>query len=582
MVNYHKPLNEIPKVQLFLKENLDLKLRKSHSLMAHFQLCKPQAMKEAYVYTVKNHVYQIVFNGYLRNRFELKKRLLNLGYHFISTKDAEIILYSYLAWQEDCLNQLDGPFAFIIDDGAKLFMARDHLGIQPLYYLLDEQTFIASHEIKSLLKYQGQAVVDENGVKELLGLGPSLSPGKTIYQNIFSLRPAHYLIYDKNIIIKRYWRLEVHEHKDSLKKSIEHLKYLVEKSIASEIQNGKMACMLSGGLDSSIITAVASKYQFPMTTYSVSYEDQEKYFQSYAYQTSMDDDYIDEMIQLYETQHHSITLTQTALIDHLEEAMIARDMPGMADIDASLLLFSQEIQKQYSICLSGECADEIFGGYPWFYKKELYSLPYFPWMQDLDEKIALFNTKVQALDLKSYIQKAYQKSLMEIKNANRWQQLIYLNIEWFMQTLLTRAQTMALTSDLEIHVPFATKEIVEYIYNIPLTYLSQQTEEKELLRKAFEAILPPSIAHRKKNPYPKTHSPIYTDLIIKKLRESLNDQDNILYQLFDIQKLETLVKSKGQSFSLPWFGQLMTGPQLLAYLYQIYLWGKIYHIQLNF
>lgn len=221
------------------------------------------------------------------------------------------------------------------------------------------------------------------------------------------------------------------------------------------------------------------------------------------------------MIHMYPTKHHQIILKQQDLIESLEEALRARDMPGMADIDSSFLLFSKEIAKTHKVCLSGECADEIFGGYPWFYKEELYNQPYFPWMREIDLKMDLFHEKIKAFNIKDYVMNAYQQSLSEIATTDKKKQLIYLNIQWFMQTLLTRTDSQTMHSSIEVRVPFANTTLLQYLYNMPYEYMFYNNEEKGILRAAFKDVLPPSIIHRKKNPYPKTHSPIYLELIEK-------------------------------------------------------------------
>ena len=556
-----------------------------HCLMAHRRLSiiDLKTGQQPLVYHYQDKVYRICYNGEIYNMINIKNKLVELGFSFSTTSDTEVLIVSYIAWKEKCLDYLEGIFAFVIDDGEKLFIARDPLGVKPLFYTIDHQTIVIASEVKCLLQYRGKAIVDQQGVKELLGLGPSLTPGHTIYKNIYSLRPAHYMYFHNEAHIHRYWMLEEKEHTDNFKETVFHVKHLVIESIQKQLLSDvPISTMLSGGLDSSIITAIASQYINDLSTYSITYEDQEKYFQSYAYQTTMDDDYIEEMIHRYHSNHHKIILTQTDLINTLKEALIARDMPGMADIDSSFLLFSEQISQHHKVCLSGECADEIFGGYPWFYKPELYHQPYFPWMRDLDLKISLFNENVQSLHLKDYIIQRYQESLDEINTTDQKKQLIYLNTQWFMQTLLTRADSQTMRSSIEVRVPFASRDILQYLYNMPNHYMFYNHEEKGILRKAFEDFLPEDIAHRKKNPYPKTHSPIYTQMIQQKLKESLNDSSNILYAFFDQHKLQEFVDSEGKSFQSPWFGQLMMGPQLMAYFYQIYLWGKIYHIQLEF
>jgi len=556
-----------------------------HCLMSHKRLSIIDINygQQPLTYSWQGRTYRITYNGEIYNMMEIKNKLISLGYTFHTMSDTEVVMVSYIEYQENCLDLFEGIFAFVIDDGEKLFIARDPLGVKPLYYYQDKQTLVIASEIKCLLSYIGKAVVDENGVKELLGLGPSVTPGHTIYKDIYSLRPGYYMYFHDQLEQHCYWKLHDQRHEENFEETVQKVRELVIDSIQKQLLSDvPISTMLSGGLDSSIITAIAAQYIPNLSTYSITYEDQEKYFKGYDYQTTMDDDYIQEMVMKYQPHHQKITLKQVDLINYLEESLVARDMPGMADIDSSFLLFSKEISKNHKVSLSGECADEIFGGYPWFYKEELYNQPYFPWMRDLDQKIDLFNDKVKQLHIKDYIIQRYNETLQEIPTTNKKKQLIYLNTQWFMQTLLTRADSQTMRSSIEVRVPFASTQILQYLYNMPEQYMFYLNEEKGILRKAFEDFLPDNIAHRKKNPYPKTHSPIYSDLIYKKLKESLNDPSNLLFQFFDQEKLYRFIETRGQSFTSPWFGQLMMGPQLMAYFYQIYLWGKIYHIELDF
>ena len=557
----------------------------THCLMGHRRLSIIDLKngKQPMLYEYKNKIYRIVYNGEIYNMIDIKNKLVSLGYTFQTMSDTEVILVSYIEYKENCVDLFEGIFAFVIDDGDKLFIARDQLGVKPLYYCVQNKMIIIASEIKCILSFLGKAIVDKKGIQELLGLGPSMTPGYTIYKNIYSLRPGYYMYFDGDCHIRCYWRLHDEKHCENLEETIQTVKNLVIESVQKQLLSDvPISTMLSGGLDSSIITAIANQYVQPLSTYSITYEDQEKYFKAYDYQTTMDDEYIQEMVERYQPHHHKITISQRELLTSLQESLIARDMPGMADIDSSFLLFSKAISKNHKVCLSGECADEIFGGYPWFYKEELYNQPYFPWMRDLDKKIELFNDKVKALHIKDYIIQRYKETLNEIQTTDLKKQLIYLNTQWFMQTLLTRADSQTMHSSIEVRVPFASTKILQYLYNMPKEYMFLNKEEKGILRAAFEDLLPEDIAHRKKNPYPKTHSPIYSELIYEKLKESLHDSSNILFSFFDKDKLLSFIDTKGQSFTSPWFGQLMTGPQLMAYFYQIYLWGKIYHIQLEF
>ena len=519
----------------------------------------------------------------------IKEQLINEGFHFSTQSDTEVIVVSFIAYGSRCLNLFDGIFSFVISYQNKLFVARDHLGVKPLYYYHKNDLFIFSSEIKCILMYLQRCIVDKTGVKELLGLGPSISPGRTLYKDIYSLRPGHYMnVYSNFKEIKRYWHLKRLKHTRNYEETVYDIRSLVNHSIKQQLLSDvPVSCMLSGGLDSSIITAVASQYVSKLSTYSIDYQDQDKYFQPYEYQTTRDEHYINEMLDRYSTNHKTVTVSQKQLVMALKDSLIARDAPGMADIDSSFLLFSKEISQHHKVVLSGECADEIFGGYPWFYRQDLINVKGFPWMREFDKRMELFNDNVKTLNIENYVLDKYYQTLDEIDYYDQnfedehKRKMIYLNIEWFMQTLLTRSDSQTMQSSIELRVPFANKDIISYIYNVPWKYLYHDNMEKGLLRDAFKDFLPNDIYNRKKNPYPKTHSPLYCDLIVELLKESLKDKDNILLKLFNHNKLLDLINSKGTSFKYPWFGQLMMGPQLLAYFYQIYLWGRIYHIELE-
>ena len=223
-----------------------------------------------------------------------------------------------------------------------------------------------------------------------------------------------------------------------------------------------------------------------LNTFSVDYVDNDKNFVKSEFQPNSDNYYIDIMKRKFNTNHQQIVIDTPELAESLEEAMLARDYPGMADVDSSLLLFCKNISRKAKVAISGECADEIFGGYPWFYKEELYNQPYFPWMRELDEKIMLFHPDIRKLNIKDYIIEQYQKTLEEIKTDDFKKKMMYLNKEWFMQTLLTRCDSQTMRSSIEVRVPFANVKIFEYIYNIPYSYMFLNNEEKGLLRKAFE------------------------------------------------------------------------------------------------
>ena len=319
------------------------------------------------------------------------------------------------------------------------------------------------------------------------------------------------------------------------------------------------------------------------------YVDNEKYFKASDYQPNSDAPWIEKMVAATGSVHHRCVIDNELLINHLREAVTVRDLPGMADVDSSLLWFCRQIKPQSTVALSGECADEIFGGYPWFHKEELMNRAMFPWMRSTEARQNLIHDSwAKKLNLSSYVQQRYEETVNETpvlegetKLEARRREIFYLNMLWFMTTLLDRKDRMSMGASLEVRVPFADHRIVEYAWNIPWEMKMYKNREKGLLRKALEGLLPNDILYRKKSPYPKTHNPHYTKAVTVWLQDLLTDKGSILHELFDKEQLSGLIESGGSAFQKPWFGQLMTGPQLLAHLAQIHVWFKEYGVNIK-
>lgn len=535
--------------------------------------------------------YVIVYNGEIYNTDSIRKKLIKKGYSFNTTSDTEVILKGYACYKEKIVEKLEGIFAFAIYDGKDLFLARDRLGVKPLFYTQIDGNFLFASEIKALLKNDlVQPIIDKESLQELLGLGPSKIPGSGIFKGIKELRAAHYLTYKAGIIdIKRYWNVKDKKFDDTFEVCSTKVRRMLMDSIKRQmVSDVGISTFLSGGLDSSIITAVVSnelkKQNRVLDTYSIDYEDNDKYFKANKFQVSKDKKFIDIMKNAFKTNHTYEVISQRKLAKTLKESVIARDYPGMADIDSSLFWFSKQIRKEHKVILSGECADEIFGGYPWFYRKEIRERENFPWIDSLDERISLIKKDLaQKLDLKNFVKEKCELTLSEINVSDdeNLKNLFYLNMTWFMPTLLDRKDRMTMRASLEARVPFADTKLIEYLWNVPWEYKYKNKQEKGLLRHAFKNILPKEIIERKKNPYPKTHNPKYTKIMIKLLKKRLKNKKSVLYKIFDYDKLMNLIETGGESFKTPWFGQLMTGPELLAYLYQFDIWAVKYKIILD-
>lgn len=585
MINYDKKSNNSDNKIEFLASEL-LKIEPNLYKVFRDEQCSLGCHNKIY-----SHLgYKIVYDGRLYNKKELKSMLQEEECTFESDSDEEIILKGYIKFKEKILDLLDGMYAFVIYNSKYTFMARDRLGIKPLFYTRKNDYFLFSTKIGNLFKGKMvKPIINIQGLRELLALGPSRKPGSGIYKNIYELKPGHYLIYrHKKIKIKKYWDLKNKEYKDSFDDAVKSVRQLVKESVKKQIDTNFVA-LLSGGLDSSIISAISSKEKKEkLRTYSIDYEGNSLYFKSNSYQTSEDRYYIDIFKNKFGNEHTYKVITQKKLARYLKEAMIARDFPGMADIDSSLLWFSHELKKDVDVILSGEGADEIFGGYPWFYKEELQNIKGFPWMRFIEKREELVNKSIRKkLKIQKTMYREYKKTIKQTpkdkdKTKRKHKELLYLNIKWFLPTLLERKHRMTSSALIEARVPFLDHNLIEYLWNVPFEYKYYNNKEKGLLREAFKNELPEEIIDRKKNPYPKTHHPKYTKIIIQLLHKRLKRPGTQFFKIFDKEKVQELLDSKGKSFPTPWFGQLMTGPQLIAYLYQFDLWLEEYDIILDF
>ena len=537
--------------------------------------------------------YVIVYNGEIYNTDEVRNELEGFGYRFDTHCDTEVVLKAYDKWVNESVKKLNGIFAYAIYDKKEnsLFACRDRIGVKPFFYNKTKNTFSFASKIDTLLcQPYVKSAVDEEGLYEIFMLGPAKTIGKAIFKDICELPPAFCLTY-KNGEIKTYpyWKLEAKEFDENEETAAEHTYLLVKDSIERQlVSDVPLSTFLSGGLDSSIISKIASdKYKESgktLDTYSVDYTDNDKYFKKSLFQPNKDSDYIDVISSYIGSNHHNIVLNNVDVANALEEAVIERGIPGFVDIDSSLMLFCKEVKKDFTVCLSGECADEIFAGYPWYHKKEILFENVFPWARNTNIRQRILKNGFLS-DGEEYLQSAYKNTLKNIsylesddKINKRMREMFVLNLNWFMQTLLARKDNMSMASSLEVRVPFCDYRLVEYAYNMPWNIKALDGREKGILRKAFENDLPKEIAWRKKSPYPKTHNPAYFARVKELLAIALTDKSTPLMDWIDIDNLYLLLRNP-DSLPEPWYGQLMGIPQIAAYIYQIYAWIKHYNVE---
>ena len=568
-----------------------------HICLGHKRLIvvDPDGGKQPMSAMKDGNLYTIVYNGQLYNTKDLRSELEENGFTFDSYSDTEVLLKSYIFWKYDVVKKLNGIFSFAIWNSKKneLFLARDHFGVKPLFYTIYNNTLVFASEIKALFKYPGiEAKLDEQSIAELFGIGPARTAGLGIFKNIYEIKPAHFGIFNESgLHIERYWKLESKVHTDSLGKTCDTVRFLLEDSISRQLVSDVPLCtFLSGGLDSSIITLYASKYCKkhnlpPLNTYSVDYVDNDKNFVKTDFQPNSDNYYINLMTERLNTNHHTVVLDTPELASALEDAMIARDFPGMADVDSSLLLFCKNVKQEATVSLTGECADEIFGGYPWFFRADALNSNTFPWSIAITERQNLLNPQIASkVNLKNYIDYRYQESLNEVdildedsmETAEK-RRISHLTLNWFMQTLLDRSDRMAMYNGFELRVPFCDYRLAEYVWNIPWEMKALHGREKGLLRYIMKDLLPEEIVDRKKSPYPKTWNPTYLATVKDMLTKIMNDSNAPINNLLNRNYILEILETDGKAFTRPWFGQLMTGPQLMAYLCQVNMWLERYN-----
>ena len=571
----------------------------NNAVLGHRRLAivDPKGGLQPMVKNVNDKEYTIVYNGELYNTEEVRSDLVSKGYTFSSYSDTEVLLTAFIEYREKCVDYINGIFAFGIWDeqNKELFLARDPLGVKPLFYSIKNDSILFASEIKALLAHPMiDSVVDKQGILELMALSPQRNLGSGIFKDIKEVPPAYCLTYNENgIKLRQYWELEAKEHTEDLGQTTKHLRELLVDAIERQLVSDVPVCtFLSGGLDSSFISYIAAKAferdnKEKLNTFSIDYTDNEKYFKANEFQPNSDAYWVVKMADYIKSNHHNVILDNTILANYLKEATLASDLPLMADIDSSLYLFSKEVRKHATVVLSGECADEVFGGYPW-YTKDYENIEMFPWQDSLNHRKNILAKSIADLPIEEYAKQMCQDSIKKVpkvkgesKRDERMRELTYLNLKWFMITLLNRKDRMTMANSLEGRVPYADKTLVEYAYNIPADMKLLHGREKGLLRESMRTLLPDEIIDRKKSPYPKTHNPIYTKAVCKMLNDIAQDPNAKLFQIVDKEAVINMINTQGRSFTKPWFGQLMTGPQVIAYLIQLETWLNEYNVKLD-
>ncbi len=552
----------------------------------------PEGGLQPMLYQDGEYTIALTYNGELYNYKELRKKLIEKGHHFQTNSDTEVLLHAYLEWKEDCVKHFNGIFAFGIWDERRqqLMLGRDHLGVKPLFYTVQGSAIIFGSELKVLLSHPlVKTEVDREGLAEVFALGPMRTPGNGVFKNVKEVRAGHYMTFTANRVkTERYWKLESKEHTDDVDTTVQTIRSILEDTVKRQLLSDRpLVTMLSGGLDSSGLTAMAgAEYRRngkTLHTYSIDFVNNEKDFEQDFLRRDLDEPWVKRVSEHVGTNHHSIVLGADKLVENLLVPMRARDLPGVGELETSLYLLFKEMKKNATVALSGESADEVFSGYPWFYQDQFLNANVFPWNVNLG-----YFSSILSEDLKESIQpELYQKqrfleALSEVPFLEgeedlqaKQRQMSYMFITRFLPFMLDRKDRSSMMTGFEVRVPFCDYRLVEYLWNVPFELKSIDNIEKGILRRAFEGYLPDDVRNRRKSAYPSTKDAAYLKGVSNWMVDVLNDPNSPILPMINKERVRTIADGNDKTIN----GTEARG--LIDYLLQVNYWLKEYDISVR-
>jgi asparagine synthase (glutamine-hydrolysing) len=510
----------------------------------------------------------LTYSGEVYNFVELRDELRRRGHSFHTSSDTEVVLQAYLEWGIALAERLNGMYAFAIWDARseQLVMVRDRMGIKPFYYYETDDGLLFGSEPKAIFANPlARRIVDLDGMRELIAF--TKTPGNAVWSGMREVEPGTVVTAGRNGVSEhRYWRLEAREHTDDVDTTVGHVRELLDDIVARQLVSDVPRCvLLSGGLDSSVITALAAgqlaEQGEKVRTFAVDFVGQTENFVADSVRATPDAPYVREMYEHVGSEHQDIVLDAATLSDPaVRRAVIAaRDLPGgLGDVDNSLLLLFKAIRERSTVALSGESADELFGGYAWFHSPAVQQSDTFPWLPALRSRSGsrdgIYEPGLASrLNLAGYVRDAYSSAVAEVDplpgesdQERRMRVISYLHLTRFVRTLLDRKDRLSMAVGLEVRVPFCDHRLVEYVYNAPWSQKTFDGREKSLLRAAARDVLPRSVADRVKSPYPSTQDYRYAEALQGQVKELLASPDHDVFRLFDRQWLTTAAGNQAQ------------------------------------
>ncbi|MBC2658265.1 asparagine synthase (glutamine-hydrolyzing) [Pseudomonas sp. MSSRFD41] len=491
----------------------------------------------------------LVYTGEVYNHDALRNQLRQQGHEFQTRSDTEVVLHAYLQWGERCCEHLTGMFAFALFDGrdGHLLLVRDRLGIKPLFYARHRDGLLFASEIKAILAHpEFTTTLDTTGLADVLTL--SKGTDQTPFRNLMELLPGHLLSWRPNgpIKIRSYWEVRRQEHQDDVQTTVHKTRELVTQALGTQLHADVPVCsLLSGGLDSTTLTAIAQRLEKARTggdinSFSVDFTGQAEHFKSDDLRPDQDQPFALLAAKSIGSRHQTVLIDNAELVSDLarREVFRAKDVPlTFGDMDTSLNLLFREIRKHSTVAISGEGADEVFGGYGWFRDPKVVATANFPWASRVHLPAGFINPDFnRRCDLAKYQQASYDDALRQVEHLaqdspqeRRMREICHMHLKRWMVILLDRKDRLSMCNSLEVRVPFTDHQLVEYVYNVPWSIKSKDGEEKWLLKQACADYVPEAVLKRRKSPYPTSADLGYERFLRRSTEQLLQDIGNPVF-----------------------------------------------------
>ncbi|GIF03135.1 asparagine synthase (glutamine-hydrolyzing) [Actinoplanes siamensis] len=534
----------------------------------------------------------LVYSGEVYNYKELRTELQGRGHVFTERSDTEVVLHAYREWGAACAERLIGMFAFAVWDARKqeLVLVRDRLGIKPLYYAPTPHGVLFASEPKGIFANpEFRPAVDESMLPVLLNRRLAL-PGQTPVRGLHEVKPGHVLTVTRaGLRQSAYWRLTTDPHPDDLPTTVTNVRALLHEVVHQQlVADVPIATLLSGGLDSTATTAIAARAveaagAGPLSTFSVDFPEDAATFRPTVLRPERDAPYASLAAERIGTRHSTIALSAPAVAAARSRAMQAMDAPISGQFDASMYLLFAGVRERSDarVLLSGEAADEVFGGYPWFHDAAALNADTFPWLGNAprlwDCLSADVIKRIRPGDVErdhyAQLRAAVPRLPGEDPAQARRREALYLSLQGPLAVLLERKDRLSMASGLEVRVPFCDHRLLQYVWNTPWSMKNADGREKSLLRMAVGDLVPAEILRRRKSAYPAMHDPAHDATVLNAVNKLVVDETSPLYGLVDADRVHTLIGSGNRTMTH------VNAAHLVLPLLEIDAWMRAYDIE---